>query len=294
MNANGLARRVAALTGAGSGAAHPVGGGEICAAYRVELDDGRTVFAKTLADAAPDFFAAEAAGLDLLRTTGAVAIPGVLAAVPDLLVLEWVTAEEPTPARAERLGRELAALHATPAPHYGTRGPLYLGPVPLETPVPPVADPGGWPAFHAEFRLLPLLRLARDSGGIAPGDAAVVERLCAAIDEVAGEAQPPAVIHGDLWAGNVLWGETLSHLIDPAAQGGHPEQDLAFLELSRCPHIDRLLAAYEEIRPLPGRAGRAPLHSLHHILIHAALFGGSYGPQSAAAARAALAAAGTS
>ncbi|WP_318842158.1 fructosamine kinase family protein [Streptomyces marincola] len=286
-----LGRRVAGLSGAAPVAARPVPGGDICAAYRVELDDGRTVFAKTVPQPPPDFFAAEAAGLDLLRSTGTVAVPGVLAAFPDLLVLEWVDTAAPTPAQAERLGSELAALHATPAPHYGTAGPLYLGPVPLTTPAPPVTDPAGWPAYHAEHRLLPLLRLAVDSGGIAAEDARDVERLCDGIDRVAGPPQPPAVIHGDLWAGNILWTpDGRPHLIDPAAQGGHPEADLAFLELSGCPHFDRLIRAYEDVRPLPGRRARAPLHQLHHVLIHAALFGGAYGPESGATARAALAA----
>ncbi|MGP3967892.1 fructosamine kinase family protein [Streptomyces sp. 6N223] len=294
MNRKELGRRVAALLdgrAGGSPAAptgvHAVTGGEICDSYRITLPGGHTVFAKTRADASPDFFAAEAAGLERLRATGTVAIPRVLAADADLLALEWVASTDPTPAKAERLGRELAALHDTAAPHYGTAGPLYLGPVPLTTPAPPPAKPADWPAFHAAHRLEPLLRMAVDAGGIGARDTADVEALCARIAEVAGPPQPPAYIHGDLWAGNILWAER-PHLIDPAAQGGHPEADLAFLELSGCPHWDRLIGAYEEVRPLPGRAERAPLHQLHHILIHAALFGGAYGPQSGAAARAAL------
>ncbi|TDC76216.1 fructosamine kinase family protein, partial [Streptomyces hainanensis] len=276
-----VAERVSGLLDGAGGVAHRLGGGDICDGYRVELSGGPDgdVFAKTLAGAPADFFEAEAAGLALLRSTGAVAVPEVLAVEPDVLVLDWVPTAAPSAAEAERLGRDLAALHDTAAPHYGTAGPLYLGPVPLTTPDPPVTDPAGWPAFHAEHRLLPLLRRAVDGGGIGERDARDVERLCDRIDDVAGPPQPPAVIHGDLWSGNILWTGDRPRLIDPAAQGGHPEADLAFLENFGCPHWERVLGAYEDVRPLPGRRERASLHVLHHVLLHAALFGGAYGAE---------------
>ncbi|UGY94679.1 fructosamine kinase family protein [Streptomyces gobiensis] len=285
-----LASRVAALTGSAATGSRPVGGGSVCDAQRITLTDGRTVFAKTLAHAPADFFAAESAGLAALRATGTVAVPDVLATEPDLLALEWIEPGPASSAQAERLGRELAGLHSTPADSYGTPDrPCYLGPLPLTCPAEPVSAPTEWPAFHAEYRLLPFLRRAVDNGGIAPADARAVERLCARIDEVAGEPQPPVVIHGDLWSGNVHWSaDGRARLIDPAAQGGHPETDLALLELFGCPGLPRILSAYEEIRPVPGRAARVPLHQLQHLLVHAAHFGGGYGSQCGAAARAAL------
>ncbi|MFI7274009.1 fructosamine kinase family protein [Streptomyces sp. NPDC049879] len=281
--------RVGQLLGTGVTAVRPLSGGDISDAYRAELADGRAVFTKTLADAPPDCFAAEAAGLALLRSTGAVAVPEVLATGgpddPGIIVLEWLEPAAPDRAQAERLGRDLAALHATPADRFGAEGPLYLGRVPLSGDAP-----GEWATFHVKHRLLPLLRQAVDGGGIDAADARDVERLCARIGEVAGPPQPPAVIHGDLWSGNVQWSpDGRPRLIDPAAQGGHPETDLALLDLFGCPHLDTLLAAYEEVRPIPGRAARVPLHQLQHLLVHAVLFGGPYGRQSGAAARAALA-----
>ncbi|MDG9701166.1 fructosamine kinase family protein [Streptomyces sp. DH37] len=291
-----MAGRVAALTGSAVGEARPVSGGDVCDAYRIALADGRTVFAKTLDPAPEGFFAAEAAGLELLRSTGAVAVPDVLAAEADVLVLEWVEPGAASAAQAERLGRELAALHSAPAPVWGgpdPRRPVHLGPVPLPSPPEPPSGAGDWPAFHAEWRLLPLLRRAVDGGGIGEGDARDVERLCELLaadgGEVAGPPQPPAVVHGDLWSGNVHWSaDGRARLIDPAAQGGHPETDLAVLELFGCPHLRRLLAAYEEVRPLPGRSARVPLHQLQHLLVHAVLFGPGYGARCGAAARAAL------
>jgi fructosamine-3-kinase len=285
-----LAARVAELTGRRITGEHPVGGGSICDARRLTTADGGAVFAKTLAPAPPDFFAAEADGLAQLADTGAVAVPQVLAVETDLLVLDWIEPGGAGAAQAEALGRDLAALHARPAPSWGTPGRTgYLGPLRLTSPDAPQAGAADWPAFHAEHRLLPFLRQAVDRGAIGPGDARDVERVCDELPRLAGPEQLPAVIHGDLWSGNVHWAaDGRARLIDPAAQGGHPETDLALLELFGCPQLERILAAYAEVRPTEGRAARVPLHQLQHLLVHAVLFGSGYGAQCGAAARAAL------
>ncbi|MFR9673116.1 fructosamine kinase family protein [Streptomyces sp. TR06-5] len=292
-----VARRAAELLGGPAGDARPVPGGDICEAFRLDAG-GRAVFAKTLTAPPPGFFRAEAAGLALLGGSGAVAVPEVLAVADDLLVLEWVEPGRPGPEAAERLGRDLAALHGTPAEAWGTPGrPAYLGPLPLPSPPQPLTSAGDWPAFHAEHRLLPFVRQAVDRGNLAGDDVRAVERLCDRLDEVAGPPQPPAVIHGDLWSGNVHWAADApagspqpgrARLLDPAAQGGHPETDTAMLQLFGCPFLERVLAAYDEARPVPGRAARVPLHQLQHLLVHAVLFGGGYGARCGAAARAAL------
>ncbi len=108
-------------------------------------------------------------------------------------------------------------------------------------------------------------------------------------EDLAGPAEPPARLHGDLWSGNVLWAADGVWLIDPAAHGGHRETDLAMLALFGLPHLDRVLAAYAEAAPLAdGWRDRVPLHQLFPLVVHATLFGGGYGAQAAAAARAAL------
>ncbi|MFF7210821.1 fructosamine kinase family protein [Streptomyces sp. NPDC008238] len=152
--------------------------------------------------------------------------------------------------------------------------------------------PGDWAAFHAAGRLLPFLRRAADGGAMAPADVRAVERVCELLPRIGGPARPPALIHGDLWSGNVLFAaDGRARVVDPAAQGGHPEADLAMLELFGCPHLERVLAAYEEVRPLPGRRERVPLHQLHPLLVHAVLFGAGYGAAAGRAARAVLASA---
>lgn len=58
------------------------------------------------------------------------------------------------------------------------------------------------------------------------------------------------------------------------------------LQLFGLPHLDRVLATYDEAAPLTdGWRERVGLHQLHPLLVHAVLFGPSYG---AGAERAAL------
>ena len=120
--------------------------------------------------------------------------------------------------------------------------------------------------------MLPYLKLARDRGAVERGrgrawSRRVIGKLTALLPE-----EPPARLHGDLWNGNVLWGqESRVWLIDPAAYGGHRELDLAMLALFGLPHLPRVLEAYQERAPLAeGWEERVPLHQLFPLLVHAA------------------------
>jgi fructosamine-3-kinase len=270
----------------------PVSGGDACTASRLTLDDGASVFVKTWPARAgrprPDgFFVAEASGLAWLRAAAAAPVPEVITALPDLLALEWVEPGNPSPHAAERLGRDLAALHRAGAPAFGADWPGFIGALPQDN----TPSAGPWGDWFAERRLLPYLKLAADEAALSAADVALVERVLAAISGYGGD-EPPARLHGDLWPGNVLWGaDGRAWLIDPAAHGGHRETDLAQLGLfGGAPRLDRVLAAYREEWPLAdGWRARVPLHQLHLLLVHAALFGRSYRNAVVASAQAALA-----
>jgi fructosamine-3-kinase len=258
----------------------PVSGGDICAAHRVELAGGYSVFAKHLNDAPPGLFEAEAEGLAWLAEPGFVRTPAVLTVTTDVLVLEWITNGRPSPAGAEELGRALAQTHRAGAPTFGWHRNGYIGPLPLDN-----TSQAEWPVFFAEQRLLPYLRLAADRAAIDASGVRVVESVARRVGEVGGPPEPPARLHGDLWSGNVHWDDDgRPWLVDPAAHGGHRESDLAMLALFGLPHR-RVVAAYDEVYPLAdGWADRVALHQLFPLLVHAALFGGSYGASAVAAA----------
>jgi fructosamine-3-kinase len=263
--------------------AERIAGGDLNTAWRLELDGGARAFVKAREGAAPGEYAAEAAGLRWLGAAGGLRVPEVLAARDGFLALEWLGEQ---PLDPEAFGRGLALTHAAGAAAFGAPPPgspdgrFRLGPLAL-----PAATAADWPELYGVHRLAPLLALAVEREAIGPAGAAAVRDVIAALPALCGPAEAPARVHGDLWAGNVVGPAAV---IDPAAHGGHRELDLAMLRLFGAPD-PRLFAAYEEAHPLAaGHEARVPLFQLLPLLVHAVLFGGSYGAAAERAARAAL------
>lgn len=283
----------------------------VSSAARLTLDDGVSLFAKSWpsgsdhappgpaaaadgpadrtasAAGAPDgFFAAEAAGLRWLRGAGAVAVPEVIVALPNLIAMEWVEPGDVGQSAAETFGRGLAALHRSGAETFGAPWAGWIGPLPLDN----TPSDGPWCSWFAERRLLPYLRISADQGALSGADTALVEEIIKTIDRY-GVEEPPARIHGDLWPGNLLWGaDGRGWLVDPAAHGGHRETDLATMSLfGGVERLDVILGAYRAEWPLAdGWQRRVPLHQLHLLLVHTAAFGAGFRGAVVSAAQAIL------
>ena len=295
-----LAGRIGQLTGLVVREARVAGAQHGYQHLMLTLPGGRRAFAKAVAapgqDAGPVLpspsgevaavFAAEANGLRWLAEADAVPVPEVLAVGPEALVISMIPPGPATPEAAFGFGTDLARLHAAGADGFGAPWPGFIASLPLDN-TPDAAD---WPQWYAHRRLLPFLTRAVDAGALRPEDARLVEEVVERIGSLAGPAEPPSRIHGDCWAGNVLWSGGRGWLIDPAAHGGHRETDLAMLALFGAPSLDRILAGYNDTVPLAaGWRSRIPLHQLHPLLVHACLFGASYREEVRSAARAALA-----
>jgi fructosamine-3-kinase len=266
---NALGQRIVAVS--------RVSGGDINEAFELGLADGQSAFLKTNARAPLEMFAREARGLEFLRAAHALRIPRVLACSderepPSFLLLEFLRSAAPRAGFDEQLGRGLAALHRFGAPSFGGPESNFIGRLPQTN-----CAHASWPEFYRVERLEAQLRAAVEARRAPPALSRDFDCLFARLPELAGDAEPPARLHGDLWSGNLhLDEEGAPCLIDPAVYGGHREVDLAMMQLFGGFNA-RVFAAYAEAFPLsPGHRERVALYQLYPLLVHVNLFGGSY------------------
>jgi fructosamine-3-kinase len=261
----------------------PLGGGCINNALRLQTSQ-QTYLLKWNSSPLPDMFLVEARGLEALAATNTVRVPAVIAASnatdahPAYLLLEWLEgSQRPSAAAAQAaLGTQLAALHRASADAYGFDHDNYIGSTPQYN-----GWQADWIGFFRERRLRPQIELAARNGQLSASRRQRCERLLTHLDEwLADVPRQPALLHGDLWSGNVIAGPgDAPALIDPAVYYGDREAEIAYTELFGGFSSD-FYRAYDQAWPLaPAYEERRSLYNLYHLLNHLNLFGESYGMQ---------------
>lgn len=256
-----------------------VGGGCIAHATRLKTETG-TFFLKYGRGEVAHTFSAEAEGLRALRAVETpLLVPEVRAiasettACPGFLILEWIDQGMPDATSWTCMGRALAALHRNrQAQGYGFDSDNFIGRLPQyntwET---------KWPIFFRRHRLEPQVRWARNQCRWKPAWDPLLDVLYARFDELLPSQPDPALLHGDLWSGNVLIASSgIPAVIDPAVYIGHREADLAMTELFGG-FPEAVYDAYREAWPLePGYEERRDVYNLYHLINHLNHFGRSY------------------
>lgn len=251
-------------------ALQPVGGGHGATVWRCELASGEVLAVKS----APRLLAGEGRMLRDLAGKSAVPFPAVHHSDDTLLVSDWIDNDgSPLDEIGQRqLAEALAGLHAHTADDFGYGYDVMIGGMPQINERQP-----DWRTLFLEKRLLSGAFLAHRAGNLSLETLQLIERFAATRADLIPEPKRPALLHGDLWGGNVLTrqGRPVG-LIDPAIYHGHPEMDLAFSQMFGG-FGATFLSHYAEIAGLePGYEERRDIWNLWPLLVHAYLFGGSY------------------
>lgn len=266
-----LAPRVEAALGRRPIDAQALHGGCIAEVVKLTFDDGGFAVAKFAREGK---LSLEGYMLDYLRRHSALPVPTVLAVEDDLLLLDYLDGGDALGAAAqEDAAQHLAALHAVRGDSFGLERDTLIGP--LHQPNPPSDR---WVEFFRDQRLLYMGRVARDSGHLPDKTFDALEAFCGRLERYIDEPEAPALIHGDMWAGNILAkGSRISGFVDPAIYFADPEIELAFSTLFGT-FGEPFFKRYDELAGL--RAGffeaRRDIYNLYPLLVHTALFGGSY------------------
>ncbi|MFN3387422.1 MAG: fructosamine kinase family protein [Allosphingosinicella sp.] len=255
-----FSRKVAALAHVPEDRLERLAGGDLSEVLLVRRPDGRLSVAK-----GGPATGTEAAMLRALVGAG-VPAPLVEGEHEGVLLLQHVPNDGVfSPAAWTDIGAAVRRLHQNEAERYGWPVDFRIGTVELHN------DQGNdWPAFWGEQRLVStaavLDRPWRER----------VERLAGRIGDLLPAAPPAALLHGDLWGGNILVSDgKLAALIDPACYYGAAEVDLAMLCLFDAPP-DAFWDRYG--RPEAGWPERRAVYQLFPALVHLRLFGASYAP----------------
>ncbi len=263
--------------------AERVFGGDINQAYRLSLADGRHVFLKANRKENAPFFAAEAAGLAAIASTGEIGTPQVFCSGEDcgelggaFLLMEFLEQKKPRTDFWEMFGHQLAGMHQAgteglaPGGAFGFFEDNFIGASrQVNTPHK------SWVSFFRDCRLKPQFQQA--ARYFSAREQQEAGRLLERLDGILEEPERPSLLHGDLWSGNFLAGaDGRAWLIDPAAYVGHAEADLAMTELFGG-FPQRFYDAYREVSPISaGYPKRRDVYNLYHLLNHLNLFGSVY------------------
>jgi fructosamine-3-kinase len=253
-----FSRRVAELAGVPEARLQRLSGGDLSEVLLVHRGDGR----KSVAKGGPSV-GTEAAMLRALAKAGAPA-PAVESEHHGVLFLQYVPNDRIFNAGAWRaLGEALRRLHGRTGESYGWPVDYQLGTVELAN-----AQQTDWPAFWAEQRLTATAAVLDRPWRLR------IDRLAESLRDLLPQRPPAALLHGDLWTGNILVADgRLAALIDPACYHGDPEVDLAMLSLFDAPP-EEFWESYGVLDA--GWRERRPAYQLFPALVHLRLFGGGY------------------
>ncbi len=246
-------------------------GGSICTTRLIFTISGHRFAIKTHSHAPVNLFISEAESINTLQHHTPLRVPTIYCAGNDFLLMEYIEPGEPNHNYWELLAKQVAVTHQNTNSQFGFHIDNYCG----ETLQINTLCSDGY-TFFAECRLNYQAQLAFNAKQLTSKDVADIAKLSQNLESLIPE-QPPSLVHGDFWSGNLHCDEQGNPaVLDPACYWGWREADIAMSKLFNGFDL-RFYQAYQSIYPMDsGWEERIAIYNLYHLLNHLNLFGGSY------------------
>jgi len=262
-----------------NGALKPVSGGDINDAYELLSTDAHFFIKSNDAPQSFQMFTAEAKGLLLMKEKAGIKTPSVIDCFEEngcaFLVLDWISMPGNTGSSQLVFWEQLARLHQTSNSFFGLDHDNFIGTLPQIN-----QASGNWLDFYYQNRIDFQLKLAVNSGLMDGTYHKKADRMFKQV-EAGLPIEKPALIHGDLWSGNLIFDQSGQPVfIDPAVCYGSREMDLAMMKLFGGFGGFREFEVYDDLFPIDNHwKERISFYQLYYILVHVNLFGYSYVPK---------------
>lgn len=237
---------------------------------KLRLPSEKTVFVKSDPNAPDRFFEAEYRSLNLIKELSPQLAPNIFYYCDFLIILNYYEPSPPSKEKAINFGRQLAYLHSIEGDFFGATWPGFIGPLKV-----PNSKRESWISYQIENRIEPLISYLKKGPLMTKPLYSKLKYLEEAISKI-NYPYRPRFVHGDLWAGNILWLNNRCILIDPSAHFGDPYADLAMMKLFAPPFISEILFSYFKYSTIENNNFLIELNKIYYLLVHAILFGESY------------------
>ena len=205
-------------------------------------------------------------------------VPEVIFANESFLMMEYIKSIDQDQCTQEiEAAKLLSTLHSitNESRMYGYYYDTTIGPFPQKN----EQTQYNWTLFLGQMRIMPMAKRCYDEGKISKQILERLEGLCRELyKRIDMRNIDPSLLHGDVWSGNVLFERKKGAcLIDPAMYYGDKEMELAFILLFNT-FGETFFNAYSEVHPLSEDfyETKVPLYQIYPVLVHVALYGGSY------------------